>query len=125
MRSHNYIYKGALGVYSEDLLLVIQLEKIKSGNMYTGEYFGFTANEDTKLFILCNLIALKISELSKYTKCIKLTKKNKSLVNHITSLASEKFYPSLLVHIQNAMPDYFSFSKVYVLLYIRESKRND
>jgi hypothetical protein len=120
MRSHNYIFKGVNDVYNEKLLCVIQMEKSKSGNMSTGEYFGFTINEDLKLFMLSSLLAVKISEIRKTSKCRQIFSKNKELILNLTTLSTEKFYPSLLVHIQKLMAPFFSFSKAFVLLYSKE-----
>ena len=122
MRSHNYIFKGVNEICNEKLLFVIQMERDKSGNMYTGEYFGYTINEDMKLFMLAQLLSIKMQEIKKTIKCQSNYKRNRDSIYCLTSLIIEKSYPSLLIKMQKTMPSYFNFNKAFVLLYSKQNQ---
>ena len=57
------MYYSVNDPYSKEMILAIQIEKTNSGNMLTGQFYGFTSCDETHLIILSKIIALKISEL--------------------------------------------------------------
>lgn len=121
VRNHNYAYKAAANPLTEEIYLVLQIEKSKSGNMYTGEYFGFNKQDDLKMFIICSFISCKMSDLNKTAMQKKHFDSFKSFLNIVATLTCQRYYPAFVISVQKILPQYFEFQKANLLLYLKDS----
>lgn len=59
------ILKGVANIQTGKLDFAVQIEKNKSGDMYTGEYFGFTSLDEVALSLFLTFVSEKLQEIAK------------------------------------------------------------
>jgi len=67
-----------------------QIKKLKSGDMYTNQFFGFTNTDYMTLTILSRMISTKIIELRSINEKNEEISKSKNLIEFLIKMLSER-----------------------------------
>ena len=118
---HKIIFKGIALPQSKQVIIGIQLERTKSGNMYTGAYFGFSYTDEIILNLICKFTGPKILELILNKKNNKQKEIRIHTIKVVTELLKEYTYNGLLKAYQDILPAYTGFGVVGAMVYNKKS----
>jgi hypothetical protein len=116
------MFKGIVNEQNNNMLFGIQLEKIKSGNMYTGEFNGFSMSDEIFLTIIGKFASIKIAEILLTEISSANEKRIYSSLQMCSHLLKQRSFVSLIKQMKTELCAYTGFEDIGVLLY--DSKCN-
>lgn len=115
--SPRVMFKGTVDPITKALLMGIQLERSMSGSMYSGEYMGFTAQDDAMLAVLSTAMGTQLAALGDRRMLKSLEKSGGMVPNLAVKLLEPRSVPRLLAVISNLMPEALEYEYVSATYY--------
>lgn len=112
--------KGVSNLGTKELVLGIQLERSKGGDMYSGKYFGFNSIEESAFGLLIMFISEKIYELGQNEV---LKKKEQLLENthkFFTELLEQRTIKDFIFFIRQTLASFLGYENSGLLYYSKQ-----
>lgn len=116
-KSPQYIFKGSSDSQTGELLIGIQIERINSGDMYSGQYYGFNSTDENYLSFLCLLLSPKIKELAIKKQFKLTTEQNLLLPKTVYGILKTRTIPEILNEIHGTLPHVLGFDYCDAVFY--------
>ena len=104
LNRHRLIFKEFVDMDLHVSLGGFQVEKLKSGNMYTGIYSGFTELDYGLLSLFSMFVSIKFSQIKEKLITQEKNKQLASIVSTMISLLGQRSYMLLIMELRNLMP---------------------
>ena len=113
--------RGVTDSITSELLFGIQVERDKSGDMYSGRYFGFTVMEEGMLVLLTDYISQKISELDQILNCHSKDQLLISTHEYFSHLLENRTVVELILAVRQNLPQYLGYELAGLLYFSNKS----
>lgn len=115
VNSHKLIVKAASNQTTKDIFVAIQLEKLKAGNMYTGEYSGFTDYDDGLVSLLLMMVGTKLTLIKETIVSNQKDERLKQFVNTFANLLLNRTYAQLILNMREELPQILFYEHAGIL----------
>jgi len=112
--------KGIGNMMTKELVLGVQIERDKSGDMYNGKYFGFNSIEESAFILLTTFVSQKISELA-----LSMTLKRKERLfectfKFLTELVEQRTIKDFIFFIRHCLANFLGYEHSGLLYYSKQ-----